>query len=93
MRINPLEIERAQPGSEPLVTEKFFVQKKSMLKTSGRLRVYWHDADVDGNWAGFDSIERVRKVQERLIKGCTYGRGVQLRVIKRTCTVETEVMQ
>ena len=93
MRINPLEIEQAQPGSEPLVTEKFFVQKKSMLKSPERVRVYWHDADVDGNWAGFDSIERVRKVQERLIKNHHYGRRVQLRVIKRTCTVETEVTQ
>jgi hypothetical protein len=93
MKISALETEHAQPGGDPLVSEKFFVQLTSVMKTSEGPRVYWRDADVDGNWDGFDSIERVQGVRESLIRSHHYGGGVQLRVIKRTCTVETEIAQ
>ena len=95
MRINPLEIQHAQPGNGPVVAEKFFIQKTAGPKPSTALRIDsgWQDADVDGNWSGFDSIERVRRVQEGLIISHHYGRGVRLRVIKSTCTIETEVVR
>ena len=92
MKISALETEHARPG-EILVAERFFVQLTSVMKTSEGPRVYWRDADVDGNWDGFESVERGQGVRESLLRSHHYGGGVQLRVIKRTCTVETEVVK
>ena len=91
MRISPLDMEWAQPGL-PMTAEKFFVQKTSVMKTAKGSRIIWGDAYVDGNVQGFDNHDQATGCMRRLIEGHHYGGGVQLRVVRRTCTIETEVV-
>lgn len=84
MRINPMELPHAVPG-EPLVVERYYVQRS----VQGPLE--WVDAVHSGNLKGIPSLEEAQ--QALIFTRDGYANDVKCRVVKRTCTVKTEVVQ
>ncbi len=86
MQVGTLHWEYAYPG-DPLVVEKHFIQN---LCHSG-VKPLWQDAFAAPNTDGFLSLEIAQEYLDR-IRG-HYVKGTSWRIIKRTCTVETEVIK
>jgi hypothetical protein len=90
MQINPSTLEWAHPGSSPVVVEKFFIQRTHYDKKRDVLT--WGDARIDVNTQGSDTSDAAIAVLDRLVEGEFYPKDVYLRIIRRTCTIETEVV-
>ncbi len=88
MKIGPMQLEHAVPG-HPLVVEKYFIQRtvRGPVVAEGD---YWVDGVLDVNINGIPTLERAREALDRT-KG-HYRKYTKLRIVKRTCTVETEVV-
>jgi len=97
MRINKMDLERSVPeGKEPLVVERWFIQRLVRLQTECRSddAAFWHhwidgalDCNINGlesEGAGWTHLEAVQSYEE--YRGCS-------RLIKRTITVEAEVVE
>ncbi len=86
MKIGSMDLEHAVPGN-PLVVERYFVQRQ---RHGSRSHVYWTDALNDANINGVPTLEMAEGVLARTRE--SYADGLGWRIIKRVCTVETEVV-
>lgn len=94
MRISPLDLERAAVGTEPRVIERFFIQRTHEGDVDERRKSSkWADARIDVNMDGCVTHDQALTTVERLYSGQHFPSWVKLRVIRRTCTIKTEVVE
>lgn len=91
MRISPLDLEWAVAGAKPKVVERFFIQR-TLLDEHADGPV-WVDARIDVNMDGCTTRDQALTTIERLRKGEHFSDRIELRVIRRTFTIETEVVE
>ena len=81
LRIGALDLEWANPG-EPMVCEKYYIQRE---QPNG----IWVDARIDVNMNGAPNLGVTQGILARTRDG--YCDETRWRIVRRTCTVETEV--
>lgn len=91
MKISALDLQWAVAGAKPKVIERFFVQR-TLLDERAEGPV-WVDARIDVNMDGCTSLDQALTTIERLQEGKYFPDRVELRVIRRTVTVVTEVVE
>ena len=90
MKISHLDLERAVAGAKPETIERFFIQRT--LPNKHAVAPAWVDARIDMNIDGCTIHDQALMVCERLQEAKYFPDGVELRVIRRTITIETEVV-
>jgi len=88
MKVGTLHWENAYPDGE-MVVERYFLQRNC---SSIHCPPLWGDVyPLDVNVDGVLSLETA----QRILGGIRshFRKGTQLRIVKRTCTVETEVVE
>lgn len=89
MTVSRADVERVQPNGKPLVVEKYFIQvQRERVYRKGETVIYWADARLDCNMTGTESLEWA-KGHLPYVKDHHYA---PCRVIKRTFTIEAEVV-
>lgn len=90
MKISPLDLEWAVAGAKPKVIEKFFIQRTLLdERADGPI---WIDARIDVNMDGCTTHDQALMTIERLQKGKHFSDKVELRIVRRIVTIETEVV-
>ncbi len=88
MKIGAMKLEHAVPGNNVTV-EKYYIQRavRGPVVADGD---YWVDAVLDVNIDGIPTLEQAREALKRT-RG-HYRKYTKLRIVKRICVVETEVV-
>ncbi len=94
LRIGAMTLEHARPG-DPLTVSRFYIQSEHQLKGAGYtkrpVRMYWADHfPLDLNMYGTEHWAQVRNMLESLRRNYPERK---FRVIERTATVATEVVE
>ncbi len=90
MRISPLRLGWSSPEARPLVIEKYFIQR-TLLEEHADGPV-WVDARIDANEEGLPTPGHADELVRRLQETEHFSDKITLRVIRRTVTIEAEVV-